>query len=307
MGRWFSNRGWNRNLLVQLSGGPVDYQIDVYVVARFQFFYSPGAANWTVPEAESWKRRFADLAYETWSEQWRLDSDISCDPIDVDRATSDLPTARVRVHAVDEQSPSVALPSGQRMYALSVYRRAPGEAAQRQHADGMLASSGTVGAATDGDLPSGTSQASLYEDSLELGPASSIDGNRQIVAMHEFGHMLGLMHPNDMREDCEMDRSATICYGQAYSPESASIMGRGQEVRRDDYRVFEHIISRLVIEVPASGLTGMLGLSTHRLYWFVEGSASVWCDGHYELSASLGTRSTFTRGMARRPGPTGVA
>ena len=307
MGRWFSNQGWNRNLLVQLSGGPVSYQMDVYVVARFQFFYSEGAANWTVPEADAWKRRFANLVYETWSEQWRLDSDISCDPIDVDRATTALPTTRVRVHAVDEQAPSVSLPSRQRIYALKVYRRAPGESSARQHADGMLPSPATVGAAAGGELPSGASTVELYEDSLELGPSSTEDGNRQVVAMHEFGHLLGLMHPNDMREDCEMDRSASICYGQAYSPESASIMGRGQEVRRDDYRVFEHIISRLVVEVPSSGLGGMLGLSTHRLYWFVEGSTSVWCDGHYELSSSLGTRSHFTRGHARRPGPTGVA
>lgn len=307
MGRWYSNLGWNRNLLVQLSGGPVNYQIDVYVVARFQFYYSPGASNWTAPEIESWKRRFANLAYQTWSEQWRLQSDISCDPIDVDRSLSTQPAARVRVHAVDEQAPSVALPPGQRMYAISVYRRAPGESVARQHADGMLASGGTVGAAADSALPSGTAEALLYEDSLELGPASSIDGNRQVVAMHEFGHMLGLMHPNDMREDCQMDRSAPVCYGQAYSPESASIMGRGQEVRRDDYRVFEHIISRLVVEVPATGLLGGMGLSSESLQWFVEGSTSVWCEGHYELSASLGRRSTFTRGVARRRGPTGVA
>ncbi|MEX2205365.1 MAG: hypothetical protein WEF50_03955 [Myxococcota bacterium] len=306
MGRWFSNQGWNRNLLAQLSGGPVSYQIDVYVVARFLFFYSPGASNWTVPETESWKRRFANRVYETWSEQWRLLSDISCDPFDVDRSLSSQPTARVRVHAVDEQAPSVALPPGQRIYAINVYRRAPGEPAERQHAEGMLPSLGTVGAAAGSALPSGTSEASLYEDALELGAASD-DGNRQVVAMHEFGHMLGLMHPNDMREECEMDRSAPICYGQVYSPESASIMGRGQAVRRDDYRIFEHIISRLVVEVPSAGLLGGLGMSSESLQWFVEGSTSVWCDGHYELSASLGRRSTFTRGVARRRGPTGVA
>jgi hypothetical protein len=307
MGQWYSNRGWNRNLLVQLSGGPVSYQIDVYVVARFQFFYSPGAANWTVPEAEDWKRRFANLVYETWSEKWRLDSDISCDPIDLERATTDLPRTRVRVHAVDEQAPSVRLPGRQRIYAIKVYRRAPGESLERQHAEALTSSAATVGAAGDGELPAGTSTAELYEDSLELGAASSVDGNRQIPAMHEFGHMLGLMHPNDMREDCEMDRSAAVCYGQAYSPESASIMGRGQEVRRDDYRIFEQIISHLVVEVPSSGLAGTLGLSSHRLYWYVEGSASVWCNGRYELSASLGTRSHFTRGHARPRGPTGVA
>jgi hypothetical protein len=118
--------------------------------------------------------------------------------------------------------------------------------------------------------------------------------------------MLGLMHPNDMTPECTMDRSATVCYGQAYSPESGSIMGRGQQVRRDDYRVFEEIISRLVHEVPSSGLAGALG-STHRLYWFVEGTTAVFCDGSYELASALGARSGSRRGRGRTPGPVGVA
>ncbi|HAV60838.1 MAG TPA: hypothetical protein DCY13_00540 [Verrucomicrobiales bacterium] len=305
MSRWYANLGFNDNLLVQLSGGRARHQLDVYVVARFRFFHSPGAAQWTTEQASRWVRRFSELVYRTWSERWTLLSDISCNPIDLERAGTTLPTARVRVHAVDVESPSVTVPPRQRIYAIKVYRRAPDEGRARQHADALGRSAATASDAEDEELPRGTSEAELYEDSLELGDPSGEDGNRQVTAMHEFGHMLGLMHPNDMETGCIQDRSAPICYGQAYSPESGSIMGRGQTVRRDDYQVFLQIISRLVRNAPASGWFS----SPHRLHWFVEGSRSTWCDGAYaRLGPGRGDR-TEGRGAeyaARAPGPEGI-
>jgi hypothetical protein len=305
---WYANQGFNENLLVQLTGGSAMYLLDVYVVARFRFFYSEGAANWTIPEIDDWKGRFATLVRSTWSTQWTLRSDISCDPIDVDRGAILMPMATVQVHVVDEEAPTVTLPSRQRLYAINVYRRAPDEARGREHAASLETSRTTVGDSGAGELPATTPRAQLYEDSLEPGEPSSVDGTTQVTAMHEFGHLLGLMHPNDMTPGCIMDRSASICYGQAYSPESRSIMGRGQEVRPDEYRVFAHIMSRLVREVPSAGLLGWIGMSTS-LHWFVTGGADDFCDGSYGRLAASRPRSDFTRGRGRgrRPGPTDIA
>jgi hypothetical protein len=305
---WYANQGWNRNLLLQLSGGPTRYQIDVYVVALFRFFYAEGAQNWTTAEARQWKRRFAALVYETWSEKWTLLSDISCRPVDVERLATPPPTARVRVHATDAESSPGFVPPRQRICAIKVFRRAPGESRSRQHADGLQPSGATFGELGSGSL-SDTSRintAELYEDSLELGQPSPVDGNRQITAMHEFGHLLGLMHPNDMEAGCSVDRSNDICYGQAYSPESGSIMGRGREVRREDYRVFAYIVSRHVNQIPSTGMSGALGL-THRLHWAVEGSPYDWCDGQPGQSASLDPGPRHSRAQPRAPRPVGLA
>lgn len=322
MSHWYSNLGFNRNLLVQLSGGPQQYQLDVYVIARFRFFHTEDTPNWTVGEADSWKRRFANLVYHTRSEKWSLVSTPNCDSSEDNQAGASCPRARVRVHAVDVENPSVRLPSTQRIYAVNVYRQAPGAPRARQHADGLQSSGATVQDAGEFDLPSGTDTAELYEDSLELGRPSPVDGNQQVTAMHEFGHMLGLMHPNDTQPGCLQDRSAEICYGQAGSAESGGIMGRGQEVRREDYRLFPAIMSRLVREYLSPGFWGMSRQS--RLGWRVEGTSGRWYGGHFEVAESvpgrspqnvgsrrfawapgtIGTRGS--RGNGRFPGPVGI-
>lgn len=301
MSHWYRNLGFNRNLLVQLSGGPAHYQIDVYVVAQFQFFHTEDTPNWTQREANTWKQQFASLVYLTWSEKWMLVSTNSCSPATDDPTSHGLPTARVRVHAVDVEDRSAPLPVRQHMYAIHVYRQRSDAPRARQHADGRSTSRATVQDQGSDRLPSGTATAELYEDSLELGPASSVDGNRQVTAMHEFGHMLGLMHPNDMQIDCMQDRSARSCYGQPGSAESGSIMGRGQEVRREDYRVFPGIMSQLVREYSEPGFAGMF-TSTH-LFWAVEGTTSRWCEGRHEASGT--SHPSSTRRLARAPGAIG--
>lgn len=262
MSRWFVNQGWNRNLLVLLSGGPVFYQMDVYLLARFQFFHSgDGTVDWTMDEVQQWKTRFMQLIYQTWSEKWLLLSDISCEPVDPERARISIPNCRVRVHAVDIDNPAIRMPSNQRVYAIRIYRIGPTEVRQRQHAatDSSMSRVSDMTPASS-DLPRGTATAEIYEDSIELSPPSE-DQNQQYVATHEFGHMLGLRHPNDWEEGCQVDHNAAICYGQLYSPDSASIMGRGQELRREDYRVFLHIISRLLPTTLSSGLAGATGFA----------------------------------------------
>jgi hypothetical protein len=298
MARWYPNLGGNRNLLVSLSGGPASYQIDVYVVARFVFMYSPGASPWESAQIHDWKRRFANMVYATWSERWELISDISCAVVDTDRLDVRLPRARVRVHVVDLDNSSVRLPAVQRIYAIHVYRPAPGERRQRQHADFRTSDMTAVEARQDGADLDDASRAELYEDSLEA-RGNPQDSNQQCTAMHEFGHMLGLMHPNDMEFGCSQDRNAAVCYGQAYSPESGSIMGRGMEVRRDDYRVFLSIISRLVSRVPSSSYFS----ADHRLHWSVEGMASDYCNGELGRRAQFMIGGHGTQGRARRPGP----
>jgi hypothetical protein len=304
MGQWHTNQGWNRNLLVHLSGGP-SYQLDVYVVALFRFFFPREDMHWTAAEQASWKQRYANLVYRTWSEKWRLLSDISCEPIDVERTFIHEPTARVRVHVVDVENPSVRLPMNQRLYLVKVHRVPPrGEPRGRQHASALEPSRATVRDADHAVLPAGAVTAELYEDSLELDPPDPIDGHRQFASMHEFGHMLGMMHPNDMASGCQIDRSAPVCYGDPYSVEADSIMGRGQEVRPVDYTVFARIISHLVREVPQAGISALLG-GTHRLLWMVEGTLSRYCAGQYE-GTPFGGRPSFTRAHARRPGSYGL-
>lgn len=304
MSQFFINKGFNRNLYVQLSGGERFYQIDVYVVARFRFFYVEGVNNWTRSEIAAWTLRFARLVYNTWSEQWELFSDISCDPINVERGRIFSPRARVRVHVVDVENSSVRLATNQHIFAINVFRRAARDYRQRQWAGALDTSRATVADARNIALPSGATEAQIYEDSLEI-RNSEVDANVQRAAMHEFGHMLGLMHPNDMQEGCMRDRSASICYGQAYSPESESIMGRGQEVRRDEYRVFVHIISQLVPTVLSRGSLSLFD-RTHRLLWSVEGTNSVWCDGRLSSIENLDIGIRGTRRGAIQRGPVGL-
>lgn len=304
MSEFFINKGLNSNLYVQLSGGQGFYQIDVYVVARFRFYYSEGAINWSTAEISAWKRRFTQLVYNTWSEKWLLISDISCEPISVERGRVSLPRTRVRVHAVDVENPSVRLPTNQNIYAIGVYRQADGENRQRQWANFLEVSRATVNDARHNNLPTGTCKAELYENSLEPRNNDS-DDNVQVTAMHEFGHMLGLSHPNDMQEGCMQNRNAQICYGEAYSAESASIMGRGQVVRRVDYRIFVHIVSQLIPTVLLPGSINLLN-RRRRLLWSVEGTNSARCNNRTALSDNHGVSvRSPVRGVTQH-GPIGM-
>jgi hypothetical protein len=122
--------------------------------------------------------------------------------------------------------------------------------------------------------------------------------------MHELGHMLGLMHPNDAAPGCELNRSADLCYGEPFSSEANSIMGRGREIRPADYSVFVHIMSRLVQRAPQAGLSALLG-ATHPVMWSVPGTMSTYCEGQY-VGRALSDRGRVTGARGRQPASYGL-
>ncbi len=301
MGRWYINRGINRNMMVNLSGGPDRYQLDVYVVIRFRFFYDPPAQNWSPTEVSRWISRFRRQVYNTWSECWWLISDIDgASALDQRRRSVRLPRCAVRVHATDIDSPNIRLANNQRVYVMNVYRRAPDQGRSRQHAEGMRPSRAAVGdAGQPGTEVRGASEAEVYEDSLQLGDPSTVDGNRQVTAQHEFGHMLGLMHPNDMQTGCIADRGAPYCYGAPGSVGSSGIMGRGMRVLPEHYQPFLYIVSRLLPMVDEPGWFG----DQYRLAWSV---SRIGQRAHAGRRADLGgvqPSSRFAARDRRPPGP----
>ncbi len=232
--RQFRNQGPNHRLLVWLSGSAPYWVMEILMPTHYEFLLEPpagpegsGAWNdlepWTEEEKRGWKLDFARVVRAAWSRKWPLegcgDSLSGGSPL---LCVEPWVRADVVVRVLDLDHFSQFLPAGQQTFEVKVYRRAPdGSSRGRAH----------------GDPVAGIGE--MYEEAIDALPGGA-EGFRQVVAAHEAGHLLGLGHSGQQDLECRMDNQA--CYGQPFSYESQSLMGRGSVVHQEEYEIFARMM-----------------------------------------------------------------
>jgi hypothetical protein len=235
------NQGWYQNLWVELDDDSRNLDLEVRLVCRFSFHEGepmpPNSHPWTGGEETDWKARFIELVEERWSYQYPLLADFADNyepgdrtmsrTIDPRRFTADLPGAQVALKIIDVDSPPARLtiPSGHEHQIFVWRQRDPG---------------GAHGSAA-------TRSSALHESALET--LAMPGGYRQTAALHEVGHLIGLVHPGCPThvQTSHTDLGAmgrTECYGRDGTQRS-SIMGSGDVIGAPDYVVFAYIMQRL--------------------------------------------------------------
>lgn len=231
------NQGWYQNLWVVLHGNPPVFRLEVRLVVNF-FFRPDLTANppdsapdnfqsWSEADKIQWKNRFIELVENRWSRQHRLFGDISDRAIDIARLYSpQRPIADVDVRVIDAESPpeGMSVPRSQNINYIHVWRDVRG----RAHGSAVT----RVVALEEGDLD----------------PQESRMGYSQTPALHEVGHLFGLVHAGCWRHmqsnhNDVVTMNQTRCYGEG--PAAASVMGLGDRIRARDYVPFAYIMRRL--------------------------------------------------------------
>jgi hypothetical protein len=236
------NQGWYRNLWVELNSDRRPFALEVRLVVHFHFRVPDPVPRsvraWTSGEMDAWKSDFRDLVETRWSHQHPLYADFidayragdaTLSPrIDPRRLTTDVPSADVQLRVIDADDRRQSIPSGQVSHDIHIWRGVD---------------TGTAHASAFERV------AALRENALE---ALESDSGRQTAALHEVGHLLGLVHsgcPSHIQSSSTDLAVMNLdeCYGRD-GAEMSSVMGSGDTIRPRDYVIFAYIMRRLVPE-----------------------------------------------------------
>jgi hypothetical protein len=218
----YHNTGPNRNLRVRMAHNGSTGWMRVELYCDFQFRNHDSAddsaravAEWSDREKGNFRREFVRVCRETWSRQWLLVGHREGSALRVFGLGQEPATVRLDVDIMPVDNSEHTPPEGCEEARVVVYRRNPQVRAGRPN------------------VPHGENAVAIYASSTE--ESSDRSGlHRQIVAAHEFGHLLGFLHVSCPSHS--MDQSDDMCYGTPGSSEANDIMGRGMIVSRERYQ-----------------------------------------------------------------------
>jgi len=183
-------------------------EITMRVAFNFENVRGPWNQPWTPERKAQWKSEFIRATIARWSNRYVLVPNGPC-------PTEAMSAVRVAINVLED--------TAQPHFVLKVDNQE------------TLQGSGVSTVERQGNLHVGDVTRTFHSDA----------GQFQVVAEHEFGHMLGVHHIHCLDNQPE-------CYGvgpNARPEEARDVMGAGSEVSKQDYEVFAEILQ-------ASDVTG---------------------------------------------------